>query len=82
MSLDTIILIALANFWTRKYWISAIHPAETVPLILSVGIVIQSVLFIGAQAPGLSTLYIDGCAITSQFVFPGMVAVLDRVARY
>lgn len=75
-------MIVLANVWTRKHWISAIHAAETVPLILAVGVVIQSVVFIGAQATGLSSLYTDGCARTSRFVFPGMVVAVDRVACY
>jgi hypothetical protein len=58
------------------------HPAETVPLILALGVVIQSIVFIGAQSTGLSSLYVDGCAVTSRFVFPGMEVAVDGVARY
>ena len=71
-----------ANISIRKYWISAIHPAETVPLILAIGIVIQGLLFIGAQSTGLSSLYINGCATISQFVFPGTESRVDEVGCY
>ena len=61
-----------ANMSTRRYLISAIHPAETFPLILSIGIVIQGIVFIAAQSTGLSDVFVNGCSVTSQFVFPGM----------
>lgn len=63
----------------RKHWISAIHPAETVPLVLAIGAIIQSLVFIGAQSTGLSSLYINGCAMISQFVFPGIESRVDEV---
>jgi hypothetical protein len=56
----------------RKFCISHIHPAETFPLVLALGIILQGLVFAGAQGTGLSSIFVDGCALTSQFMFPGM----------
>lgn len=41
--------------------------------MLAIGIVVQGFIFVGAQATGLSSLFTDGCAVISMFVFPGMI---------
>jgi hypothetical protein len=48
-----------------------IHPAETFPLILAIGIVIQGIVFAVAQAQGLSGLFVKGCSTIAQFMWPG-----------
>lgn len=59
------------NFPNSKFSLSSIHPAETFPLILSYGIVIQSVVFAVVQGQGLLGTFESGCAKLSQFVWPG-----------
>lgn len=55
----------------RKFCVSSIHPAETFPLILAIGIVIQGIVFAGVQAQGLSALFTKGCSEIAQFMWPG-----------
>lgn len=55
----------------RKFCVSQMHPAETFPLILNIGIGIQSIVFAGVQGTGLHSLFIDGCTTISQFMWPG-----------
>lgn len=70
----------------RKFCISSIHPAETFPLILAIGIVIQGTAFAIIQAQGLSSLSIKGCSTISQVMWPGMymlhcsIATLNHLA--
>lgn len=47
------------------------HPAETFPLILNIGIGIQSLVFAGVQGTGLQSLFVNGCTLISQFLWPG-----------
>ena len=47
------------------------HPAETFPFILSIGIVVQGLVFAGVQGTGLKSLLVKGCEITGQFMWPG-----------
>lgn len=47
------------------------HPAETFPLVLALGIVVQGIIFAVAQSFGLESLMIDRCSTIAQFVFPG-----------
>lgn len=56
----------------RKFCVSSIHPAETFPLILAIGIVIQGIAFAGVQAQGLTALFTKGCSEIAQFMWPGM----------
>lgn len=51
------------------------HPAETFPLILNIGIGIQSLVFAGVQGTGLHSLFIDGCSAIAQFMWPGKIFV-------
>ena len=55
----------------RKFCIRTIHPAETFPLILAIGIVIQGIVFAAVQGQGLTALYTDGCSVIAQFMWPG-----------
>jgi hypothetical protein len=56
----------------RKFFILSLHPAETFPLILSIGIAIQGLVFAGVQGTGLKSLSITGCTTIAQFMWPGM----------
>jgi hypothetical protein len=51
--------------------VSSIHPAETFPLILAIGIVIQGLVFAGVQGEGLQSLFTTGCRTIAQFMWPG-----------
>lgn len=55
----------------RQFCVSKLHPAETFPLILSFGIVIQGLIFAAAQGQGMQRLYEDGCDIIAQYMLPG-----------
>lgn len=41
------------------------------PLVLSFGIVVQSITFAVAQSTGLEKLFGEGCTLLSQMVLPG-----------
>jgi hypothetical protein len=56
----------------RKLFIRSIHPAETFPLVLAIGIIIQGLIFVAVQGLGLQSLDITGCTLIAQFMFPGM----------
>lgn len=60
----------------RKFCISKIHPAETFPLVLAIGISMQGIIFAVAQSIGLKTIYVLGCGTIGQFVFPGKLSPL------
>ncbi|KFY07324.1 hypothetical protein V492_07249 [Pseudogymnoascus sp. VKM F-4246] len=57
---------------SRKFFLWAMHPAETFPLVLALGIVVQGVIFAVAQSYGLESLMIDSCSTIAQFVFPAI----------
>jgi hypothetical protein len=61
----------------RKFCISTIHPAETFPLILAIGVVIQGLVFAGVQGQGLQALLADDCDVIAQILFPGMYLSLS-----
>jgi hypothetical protein len=63
--------IHLAYLCYRKFFLWAMHPAETFPLVLALGIVVQGLIFAIAQSFGLESLMIDSCSTIAQFVFPG-----------
>ncbi|KAG9240561.1 hypothetical protein BJ878DRAFT_281804 [Calycina marina] len=63
------------KFKASKFCVSSIHPAETFPLILSIGIILQGLLFAGAQGKGMDSLFIKGCAALAQFVWPALFIV-------
>jgi hypothetical protein len=58
--------------------VRTIHPAETFPLILAIGIVIQGIVFAAVQGQGLTQLFLDGggaCSVIAQFMWPGTYTV-------
>ncbi|KFZ18768.1 hypothetical protein V502_03976 [Pseudogymnoascus sp. VKM F-4520 (FW-2644)] len=55
---------------SKKFFLWAMHPAETFPLVLALGIVVQAIIFAVAQSFGLESLMIDRCSTIAQFVFP------------
>lgn len=44
---------------------------DTFPLVLSLGIVVQGLVFAAAQSTGLNGMFTLGCTVTSQFMLPG-----------
>lgn len=73
----------------RKFCISMVHPAETFPLILAIGIFFQALAFAGIQGTGLKTLTLKHCGVEGQLMLPGMFAscrknvyILNRTALF
>jgi hypothetical protein len=48
-----------------------IHTVEVYPLVLSLGITVQSVIFAAAQSIGLKALLSRGCTVVAIFMLPG-----------
>jgi hypothetical protein len=65
----------------RKFCLASIHPAEIFPLILSIGIIFQSLTFAGVQGTGLEALTTKNCGIIGQFMLPGMNADLILLTK-
>ncbi|KAF9881289.1 hypothetical protein CkaCkLH20_01439 [Colletotrichum karsti] len=63
------------KFGFRTHGFTFIGPAESFPLILSVGIVVQGIVFAVAQSTGLDHLLTLGCTITSQMMLPAVFIV-------
>ncbi|GKT77714.1 hypothetical protein ColTof4_10137 [Colletotrichum tofieldiae] len=63
------------KFGFRTHGFTFVGPAETFPLILSVGIVVQGIVFAVAQSTGLDHLLTLGCTITSQMMLPAVFIV-------
>lgn len=55
----------------RKFCILSIHPAETFPLILAIGVLIQGLAFAGVQGNGLEALTTRNCGLIGQIMLPG-----------
>ncbi|PBP21103.1 hypothetical protein BUE80_DR008048 [Diplocarpon rosae] len=59
-----------------KFCFFSIPPAETFPLVLVVGIVLQGLVFAGVQGEGLSSLFVqDTCGLIAQFMWPALFIV-------
>ena len=57
---------------SRKFCVSSIHPAETLPLVLAIGIIIQGLVFAAVQGQGMDMLFTSGgCDVIAQYMFPG-----------
>ena len=56
----------------RKFCLTSIHPAETFPLALSIGVLIQAIAFAGVQGTGLGALTEKSCGTVAQVMLPGM----------
>ncbi|KAI9650036.1 hypothetical protein NHQ30_000049 [Ciborinia camelliae] len=63
------------KFKASKFCVSMIHPAETVPLVLSIGIVIQGLVFSAVQGVGLQSLFTLGCSTIAQFTWIALFIV-------
>ncbi|PQE13897.1 Bile salt-activated lipase protein [Rutstroemia sp. NJR-2017a BBW] len=63
------------KFKASKFCVSWIHPAETFPLVLSIGIVIQGILFAAVQGQGLQSLFLDKCSTISQIMWVALFIV-------
>ncbi|CCF42440.1 hypothetical protein CH063_12440 [Colletotrichum higginsianum] len=63
------------KFGFRTHGFTFVGPAESFPLILSVGIVVQGIVFAVAQSTGLDHLLTLGCTITSQMMLPAVFIV-------
>ncbi|KAF6836278.1 hypothetical protein CPLU01_03776 [Colletotrichum plurivorum] len=63
------------KFGFRTHGFSFVGPAESFPLVLSVGIVVQGIVFAVAQSTGLDHLLTLGCTITSQMMLPAVFIV-------
>lgn len=59
---------------TRRNGFTFVPEAEIFPLVLSVGIFIQSFIFAGAQSTGLDSLFGLGCTWLAQLMLPGALA--------
>lgn len=59
--------------YLRRHGFSFVQTAEVFPLILSLGITIQGIIFAVAQSTGLDDLLSRGCTLVSQFMLPGMI---------
>ncbi|KAI1347928.1 hypothetical protein F5Y01DRAFT_307147 [Xylaria sp. FL0043] len=54
---------------------TCVRGSDVYPLILSLAIVSQGIIFIVSQAQGLDSLFQSGCALISQFMWPGIFIV-------
>ncbi|KAI0194612.1 hypothetical protein F4808DRAFT_335255 [Astrocystis sublimbata] len=52
-----------------------IRGPDVYPFVLSLGIVAQGIIFAVAQGQGLNSLFQPGCALISQFMWPGIFIV-------
>lgn len=57
------------NMWT------CVREEEIFPFILSLGITIQGIIFAVSQAQGLDGLFVKGCSLVSQFMWPAIFIV-------
>lgn len=63
------------KFKASKFCVSSIHPAETFPLILAIGIITQALAFAGIQGTGLQALTTRNCGLIGQFMLPALFIV-------
>ncbi|KAI0442646.1 hypothetical protein F4803DRAFT_355131 [Xylaria telfairii] len=54
---------------------TCVRGPDVYPFILSLGIVGQGIIFVVSQAQGLESLFQPGCALISQFMWPGIFIV-------
>ncbi|KAK5627086.1 hypothetical protein RRF57_002801 [Xylaria bambusicola] len=54
---------------------TCVRGSDVYPFILSVAIVVQGIIFAVSQAQGLDSLFQSGCALISQFMWPGIFIV-------
>ncbi|KAF2397083.1 hypothetical protein EJ06DRAFT_160116 [Trichodelitschia bisporula] len=59
----------------RFEFLYELHPAESFPLLLGFGIVLQQFFFIWIQAAALKTVFVPKCPNTAQVVFPQIFSI-------
>ena len=59
------------TFVCRRHGFSFVPEGEVYPLVLSFGIVVQSITFAVAQSTGLDKLFGGGCTLIAQMMLPG-----------
>lgn len=52
----------------------SLHPAEIVPFIISIVVVVQGAIFIGLQSITFKEVASFDCKVTAQVVWPGMMS--------
>ncbi|TAQ87056.1 hypothetical protein B7494_g4621 [Chlorociboria aeruginascens] len=63
------------KFKASKFFMSSIHSAETFPLVIAIGVVVQGLVFAVVSGHGLDALFEHGCAVLSQFMWPALFIV-------
>ncbi|PMD42958.1 hypothetical protein L207DRAFT_422365 [Hyaloscypha variabilis F] len=63
------------KYKATKFCISKIHPAETFPLILSIAIIVQGLVFAAVSGEGLKSLFIMDCGTIAQFTWVAIFMV-------
>lgn len=58
-----------------------IHTVEVFPLLLCVGITVQSIIFAAAQSVGLQALLSRGCTLVAVFMLPGEFSPQPAASR-
>lgn len=82
MAAFTTVVAILLDSWVRtrrrnphfsfaRHGFSFVSLPEMFPLVLSIGIMVQSSIFVSAQSLGLQGVSVLGCTFTSQIMFPG-----------
>lgn len=56
----------------RKFALQNVHPAETFPLVLACGGVIQQIIFVAVQSTSLRSVLSNQCRGLAMVTFPGM----------
>jgi hypothetical protein len=65
----------------RRNGFSFVPEGDVFPLVLSLGIVIQSSIFAGAQSTGLDALFGPGCTWLAQIMLPGTSSMVEWALR-
>lgn len=66
------------NVRDRSSFWRVLGPAEVFPFVLSLGIVVQGIIFASIQSFGLQGLFIRGCEPLSQVMLPGKMGFSCR----
>jgi hypothetical protein len=59
----------------RRHGFTFVPEADVYPLVLSVGIFIQSLIFASVQSTGLDSFFGLGCTWLAQLMLPGTLAI-------
>jgi hypothetical protein len=61
----------------KRSGLQFVNNAEVYPLVLSLGIVIQGIVFAAAQSTGLDNLLTKGCTAIAEYLLPGESLPID-----